>query len=439
MDPASTYYTNDQPWPLRDRVLYVTYDITDQLRDGENAVGMMLGNGWYSDDGQSPGRQSYAERPRMIAQLVIDYASGRRDVVVSDGSWRSAAGPVISNEISMGEHYDARLEQPLWCSPGFDESSWQPAKVGCAPSENLEAQMVRPAGSSKRARPLRCIKSGLRPTSSILASTSAVGRRFACQKPRAASCDCGTPERSMRRGGLIRATAWQAAQTDVYEFGSDAHESWEPRFTLHGFRYVELSGLTSEPSRDAALGRHVRNDVETTGDFSCSNEIANQLQSNIRWTLASSFQGVPQDAADRAERMGWLGDTGFVVDEYFVNFDGAAFWTKWLEDIRDAQRPNGNVPVIAPLHLGRLPGNGENKAWRIAPDWTVTYPLFVWAMYWYYGDRTLVAEHYDALVQLVDYYGTLADDDILPSVLGDHMEPQSDGSPAFSRVTRHRI
>ena len=431
LDPASTYYKNDQPWPLTDRALYVTYDVTSQLVVGENVLGVMLGNGWFSDDGNSPGRQSYADRPRLIAQLVLEYADGHRETLGSGAAWRTAPGPITANEICLGETYDARREQAGWNAPGFDDSHWQPARLAEAPCETLSAQMVEPC---------RVVQS--LPAVALSEPSPGVfvfdfGQHFSgwtqIEVPPGA-----TSEIRLRHAGAVHPDGsldtrnnLAANQTDLYVPAGGQATVWEPRFTLHGFRYVEVTGYPGKPTLQSVAGRHVRNDVASVGGFSCSHALANQVESNIRWTLAASLQGIPQDAADRHERVGWLGDTGFVANEYFVNFDLAAFSTKWLRDIRDAQRPNGDVPVIAPLHMGRLPGIGESKAWRGAPDWTATYPLFVGAMYWYYGDKRIVAENYDALVRLVDFWGTQARDGILPSVLGDHMEPQDDGSPSF--------
>ncbi|WP_437222375.1 family 78 glycoside hydrolase catalytic domain [Planctomicrobium sp. SH661] len=431
LDPSSTYYTNDQPWPLTDRVLYVTHDVTQIIQPGENALGAMLGHGWYSADRTPPGRQVYGDRPRLLAQLIIEHPEGEPTVIATDNTWQSHPGPVTANEICLGEDYDARLESRGWNTPAALTSDWRPAIEVEVPSPNLSAQMLPPC---------RVVSS--LPAVKLTETAPGVylfdfGQHFSGWTQLKVTGDRGRVV-TLRHAGAVfpdgsldTRSHYAATQTDQYTLRGNADEVWEPRFTLHGFRYVEMRGFPGTPTLETLVGRHVRNAVEISGTFECSNPLLNQLQSNIQWTLATSFQGIPQDAAERPERMGWLGDTGFVAEEYFVNFDTAAFWTKWLQDIRDTQRPNGDVSVICPIHLGRVPGLPESKAWRGAPDWTSTYPLLVWYMYWYYGDQRIVEEHYEPLKRLVAWYESQADDGILGSVLGDHMEPQDDGSGSY--------
>jgi len=432
LDPASSYYTNDQPWPLTDRVWYVTYDVTDMIRPGNNVIGAMLGHGWYSADGGSPGRQPYGDRPRLLAQLVVDNIDGGRTIVGSDATWQTMRGPVIANEICLGESYDARLEQSEWSTSAAETSQWKSAIAVAAPSQNLSAQMLPPC---RVISTLPAVKMSQTAPGVYLFD---FGQHFSGWTQLRVKGPRGTMVRIRHAGAIFddgrldTRSNHSATQTDHYTLRGGEEEIWEPRFTLHGFRYAELTGFPGTPTLETLTGRHVRNDVDVSGTFTCSHPLLNQIQSNIQWTLATSLQGIPQDAAERNERMGWLGDTGFVAEEYFVNFDAASFWTKWLREIRDSQRPNGDVPVISPLHFGRVPGMSETKAWRGAPDWTSTYPLLVWYMYWYHGDRRIVEEHYEPLQRLVAWYESQAKDGILASVLGDHMEPQDDGTSSYA-------
>jgi len=431
LQPHPTYYTNDQPWPLKDRVLYVTHDLAEHLQPGDNAAGVMLGHGWYSAAGAHPGRQPYGDRPKALVQIEIEYADGTRQQVISDKSWKVSAGPVTSNEMCLGESYDARLVSNGWDAPGFDDRSWEAAAEVPAPSERISSQCSPPS------RVVETLPAIARSEPSPGVFVFDFGQHMSGWTRVRVAGPAGTTLR-LRHAGRVHADSsldvrnnLAAEQTDAYTLRGDAEEVWEPRFTLHGFRYVELTGYPGKPPLNAVEGRHVRNDVEITGSFRCSNPLIDRIHTAARWTLATSLQGLPQDAAERQERMGWLGDSGFLVDEYLMLFDSASFWTKWLRDIQDAQRPDGNVPVIAPLHLGRLPAMSEQKGWRLAPDWTATYPLIVWSLYWHCGDERVLAEHYDSLCRLAAYYESQANGEILPSVLGDHMEPQADGSPSF--------
>ncbi len=186
-----------------------------------------------------------------------------------------------------------------------------------------------------------------------------------------------------------------------------------------------MTGFPGTPGPANLEGRFVYNAVETSGSFQCSNPLLNRIHRNVCWTFMSSLQGIPQDAGERHERVAWLGDTGFVAEDYMVNFDTVAFWAKWLNDIKDSQRPNGDVPVISPLHWR------DPYSWF--PCWKSTYPLIAWYLYQYYGDERVLAEHYEGMKKLVDFLGSRANNQIIPNGLGDHMEPdRASGKSNFS-------
>jgi alpha-L-rhamnosidase len=215
-----------------------------------------------------------------------------------------------------------------------------------------------------------------------------------------------------------------ADQTDTYILKGEGLERWQPRFTLHGFRYVEVIGYPGEPTLDALEGQVVYSSVPTIGEFSCSNPLLNRIHQNVCWTLQGSFQGIPQDAADRAERVGWLGDPAFVAEDYLVNYGSVRFWAKWLDDIQDAQKPDGEVPHVCPIHWGP-------KSYSEWPTWQSTYAMFAWYLYQYYGDERVLAKHYESIKRQVSYFRARAKDHIMSKGLGDHMEPRSDGTSTF--------
>jgi len=415
LDPATTYYNNDQPFELGSRVLYVTYDVTGYLRKGKNTMGIMLGNGWYSDDGKSPGRESFGDRPILLLQMNIEYTDGRMVNIITDKSWKTADSPITANEICLGEEYDARLEKVGWNSPSYDDSDWDNAIQVNPPSGRLISQIIPPVKVMKTIKPVKI----LQPAEGIYIYD--FGQHFSGWTRLRVKGAKGT-QITIRHAGAVHAdgrldTSNQhgAAQTDTYILKGEGVEVWEPRFTLHGFRYAEVTGFPGTPTLENLEGRFVRNSVEISGSFECSNPLLNQIHHNVCWTFMTSLQGIPQDAGDRSERVGWLGDTGFVAEDYIYNLDTAAFWAKWLDDIKDSQRPNGDVPVVSPLHW--------RNPYSKFPCWKSTYPLITWYLYQYYEDKRVLADHYDGIAKLVAFLGTKANKHIISQGLGDHMEP----------------
>ncbi len=428
LDPATTYYRNIRPFELQARALYVTYDVTEMLRQGANVMAVMLGHGWYSADGDPPGRTPYADRPTLLLQMNVEFEDGETMAIATDESWKSASGPITANDFAGGEHYDARLEIAGWDAPESDDSEWDTAVLATAPGGVLTAQSLPPIRVMQTLRPTRILESATGSHIFDMGQHFSGWARLRVKGPRGARV-------TLRYAGRVnydvpaldrRNNLWftDAEQTDSYVLKGGGVEVWEPRFTLHGFRYVEVIGYPGTPTLDDLEGRVVYTAVETVGDFECSNDLINSIHHNACWTFMASMQGIPQDAAERAERVGWLGDTGFVIEDYLYNFDTASFWAKWVLDIRDAQKADGAVPHVSPVHW-----SGGYSYW---PTWQSTYPVIVWRLFQYYGDARVLAEHYDGVKKLVDYFGTQTEGLIVPEdewgkmPLGDHMEPQPD-------------
>jgi len=449
LDPGTTYYDNDQPFELNARVLYVTYDVTDLLRAGQNGMGVVLGHGWYSAEADIPPspshRTPYGNRPMFILQIDVELADGGSRCIATDDTWTTAAGPIVYNDYNNGETYDARLEIPDWNAPGFDASDWRTVLAMEPPNGALCAQMLPPIKVRKRIEPVGILEPGdgvyvydfgqnftgwtrlrvkgergTRVALRYAADIYADGRL----DDRSNTCNCPDSEEAYRQGrGRQGGIHHCARQTDIYILKGEGVEVWEPRFTLHGFRYVEVTGFPGEPVLEDLEGCFVCSAVETSGQFACSNPLINQIHRNTRWTFLSSLQSIPQDAADRSERVAWLGDPGFVAEDYILNFDTASFWAKWLSDIQDSQKSDGDVPVVSPLHW-----RGTHSPYSSMPAWKSTYPLFVWHLYWYYDDERILEAHYEGIARLIEFLGGQAHDQIIPHGLGDHMEPQADGT-----------
>jgi len=436
LDPGNTYYHNDQRIKLGSRVLYVTHDVTDHMKAGRNAVGVMLGHGWYSAEADIPPspshREPYGDRPRLILQMNVEFTDGRTSSVVSDKSWKTAAGPVTYNDYSNGETYDARLDKPGWDTPGHDDSDWDQAAVLDGPSGKMVAQMMPPIRVMKTFKPVRLLS----PKKGVYVYD--FGQNFSGWTRLRISGRRGTKvtlkhgARVYKDGSLdarsnlyILGCTHIARQTDTYILKGEGEEVWEPRFTMHGFRYAEITGLPGKPTLENLEGRHARSAVETVGRFACSNELINRIHRAACWTFMSSMQSFPQDAADRSERVGWLGDP--IPEDFMLNYDTAAYWTKWADDLSDAQKPNGDLPIVCPLHWRRT-WNGYG--WM--PVWKSTYPIVVWGIHQHYRDRRILREHYDGIKRLVGFLTSRSRGHILSGGLGDHMEPQRDGTVSSS-------
>jgi alpha-L-rhamnosidase len=438
LEPASTYYNNDQPYELGSRVLYATYDVGGDIRPGTNAIGVVLGHCWYSAEADSPLRDPYGPTPRLIIQLNIELESGRHLAIETDNKqWRVSSGPIIYNDLTHGETYDARNEQPGWATAGFDESSWAPASVTAPLSGALTAQLLPPARIMRTIPPVKVIKPK---TPEFFDNTYIYdfGQHFtgwvrlSVSGPRGAKLILRYGSRIYTEDDTLDTRSnsppvMGARQTDTYILKGDGIELWEPRFTLHGFRYVEVQGFRETPSVHVIEGRFVHSSVESTGEFESSNSLINQIHKNIQWTFSSSLQGYPQDAAERSERFGWLGDPGFVAEDYLNNYDMVGFFEKWLDDIQDSQKADGAIPLRSPLHW---------RAWRssnsVWPAWQSTYPMLVWYMYQYYGNTDVLLRHYENIQKLLRFQTRAAEDHIITAGLGDHMEPQVNESSLFS-------
>jgi len=441
LDPGTTYYNNDQPIDLGSRVLYVTYDVTDHLQTGGNAIGVMLGHGWYSAEDDIPPspshREPYGDRPRLMLQMNIELVDGDSVSIATrilansaTDTWKTSAGPITYNDYCNGETYDAQLEKPGWDTPGYDDSDWQKAFLIEAPDGILTAQVIPAIKVMKTIEPVRI----LNPKENVyvfdFGQNFSGWSRLRVRGPRGTRVTLKYAARVYDDGTLdARSNSHPrhvARQTDTYTLKGENTEFWEPRFTLHGFRYVEVTGFPGTPTLENLEGCVVHSAVDTSGNFTCSNSLINQIHHNICWTFMSSMQSFPQDAADRSERVGWLGDP--IPEDYIYNFGMAAFWSKWADDIKDAQKPDGDVPIICPLHWRRT----YTGAYSLMPVWKSTYPLVVWYVYWYYEDERILQKHYDGLKRLVDFLDANSPNCIVSGGLGNHMEPQPDGSHSSS-------
>jgi alpha-L-rhamnosidase len=390
------------------RVQYQDYDVTDLLAAGDNVIGAILGDGWYCGHVAYRDREVYGDRPKLLAQLEVTLADGSHTVVSSGGDWQVAAGPILEDDLLMGESYDARQELADWQRPGQGDGRWGPAVVFPDPGIELSPVLDAPVTSHEEVPPL----GGPR---------KAGGHRFIydfgqnlvgvvtlrVHAPAGTTIKLRYGEMLDSSGGLYVENLRSARATDFYTCkGDPAGESWTPKFTFHGFRYAELSGLPGDdaPGQGDLVAHVLHTDLPASGDFACSNPLINQLQHNIQWSQRANYLEVPTDCPQRDERLGWTGDAQAFIRTGAWNRDVGPFFSKWQRDIADAQAADGSEPAFIPA-IEPSPGDG-------GPGWADAAIICPWTVYECYGDRTLLARHFEELRRYVDYLATQSLDGI---------------------------
>jgi alpha-L-rhamnosidase len=393
LDPAFTTY------PVR--VLYSSYDVTPQLRAGKNAVGAMLGGGWATLRGNFP--TPYKE-PALLLQVNIELADGKTVSVASENSWKVAKGPIVSDSVYDGEIYDARRELPGWDLPGFDDSAWSAAQTVEGSKGTLSAQMMPPIRVIDSIVPVTLANP--RPGVFVydLGQNLSGWAELRVRGPRGAEVRLRFSELLYDDGMINRENLREAKSRDIYTLRGEGDETYQPRFTYHGFRYVEVTGYPGTPSLDSVRGHVVHTAVEPTGNFAASKALLNQIHKVIRWSDLTNLHSVPTDCDQRDERMGWMGDAQTSAEAMMLNFDMAAFFTNFLRDMRDVENPNGTLTDTVPHRYGSRPAD---------PAWGTAYPLICWYMYEQYGDRRILEENYEGLKKYVEFLGSRAPDHVL--------------------------
>ncbi|GIG91471.1 hypothetical protein Pen02_64070 [Plantactinospora endophytica] len=373
------------------RVQYQSYDVTGQLRSGDNALGAMLGDGWYSGSIAWFGTDNYGPRPLLSAALVVDYADGRTETVRTDGSWRATPGPFLYTDLIHGETYDARRLPAGWDGPGFDDAGWTAATVGGdgGATSRLVAQVDPPVRVTQELR-AQTLTQPTPGTWIVDLGQNMVGKvRLRVDGPAGTTVRIRHAEVLNPDGTAYTANLRTARATDLYRLRGGGPEVYEPTFTFHGFRYVELTGFPGTPDLGTVTGLVMHTDGELTSTFATSNPMVNQLHSNITWGQRGNFLSIPTDTPARDERLGWTGDINVFAETATFNMDSLTFLTKWLADLRDAQSANGAYPDVAPRSCC---GDGAT-GWA---DAGITVPYTLWQRY---GDLRVVEEHYESMVR----------------------------------------
>lgn len=392
----------------RVRVDYDVLDLTARLRRGTNALGLHLGNGWFNPLPKwwDVYRMPWFGAKRARLQLHLDYQDGSTAVVGTDESWSTAPGPVSSSCVYDGETYDATLESPGWNRPGFAERGWSKAHRVESPGGDLLAPTMPPIRVTE-SLPARTVREA-RPGAFVfdVGQNASGWARLKVRGPRGTRITLRYAEDVAADGSLDVTSNEKALATDVYILRGQGWETYEPHFTFHGFRYVEVTGLPEPPRLNQLEGRVVHTDVTPTGRFTCANPFIERLHRATQWSQRSNLMGYPMDCPQRDERLGWFGDAMVTADEALLNFDTVAFFRHWLDGIRRNQNPgNGDISIISPRPY--VPDEPD-------PTWSSAYPVVVWQAYLTSGDRHLLVEHFEAMRRYVDYLGTQAKEDVLP-------------------------
>ena len=401
------------------RIRYQVYDVTAMLRKGDNVVAGLVGDGWYSGHIGLGGYKHYGKIPALLAQLEVTYADGSMEQVVTDDTWKAAASPILSSDFMKGETYDARLEVKGWNALGIDDSAWMSANVRDEkPPHRLDGKLTEPkdnAAKDAEAAAPRVLESQVTepvrkiceiPAKAITEPTHACwtfdfGQNMVGYVRLKVSAPAGTKltlryaEVLNPDGTLYVKNLRSATSIDTYICKGGGVETFVPHFTFHGFRYVELTGLAAKPALDALTGIVISSDTPRAGEFACSDPRVNQLYSNIRWGQRGNYLSIPTDCPQRDERLGWMGDAQVFVRTATYNSDVAAFFSKWLVDVDDAQR-NGAFTDISP---GTGCGDGT-------PAWADAGVICPWTIYHVYGDTNLLEQHYPAMVRWIEWCRT---------------------------------
>lgn len=393
LDPGTTDYSK--------RVLYATYDVGSQLRQGRNTVGAIVGNGWYG-------------MPKLLLQLEVQHPDSSTTVIETRGMvadpterWWVTRSPIISNSIYDGEVYDARVERPGWDTP--DKSRPNPRD---RTARWLDAHPIEPPGGvlvSQKLEPIKVVDafkpvSLKEPAPGVFVFDTgqnlAGWARIRVKGERGTRVTLKFAENLSADGTVNQENLRAAAATDVYILKGGEDEEWEPRFTYHGFRYVQVEGFPGRPAMDSLTVKVVRSAVEPNGIFESSNSLINRIQKMVWWTEASNLHSIPTDCPQRDERMGWMNDMTVRIEQALYNFRLARFYNKFIDDVRDTQDEQGAIADTAPFKWGKRP----------ADPVSASYLLLAWHLYDHYGDTSAMERHFDGLRGWVDYLVSRSDD-----------------------------
>ncbi|OOQ61143.1 alpha-L-rhamnosidase [Mucilaginibacter pedocola] len=412
------------------RTLYVTYDVTAQVATGKNAIGVLLGNGWYNHQSTAVWDfhlAAWRARPTFCLDFRITYDDGTFETISSNEQWKTSLSPITLNSIYTAEHYDAQLDQPGWNTVDFDDKKWKPAFARPTPSQNIVSQQVVP---------VRAVETIPAKSITKLDDESVVfdlGRNISGVSKITVSGKAGTVirlkhgERLYKNGHVdlsnidlhYRPTDDKDPfQVDIFTLSGKGQESFMPKFNYKGFQYVEVT--SSEPvelNKESLTGYFMHSDVPPVGTVATSNPTINKIWYATNNSYLSNLFGYPTDCPQR-EKNGWTGDAIIASETGLYSFDGITVYEKWMADHRDEQQPNGVLPSI-------IPTAGWGYEWGNGPDWTSTIAMIPWNVYLFYGDQKILADNYDNIRRYVNHINDLYPSGLCSWGLGDWVPVKS--------------
>ncbi len=409
------------------RSLYVTYDVTSMMREGRNAVGVMLGNGFYNPTTKDVWYCNNAPWVAPVAlrlNLHVVFADGTSETVVSDGSWQWSTGEITYQNIRSGETQDKRRTVEGWSKPDFDAVGWKPVIPVAGPKGALRAQMHPPIRTAEEVPVVGITEPKPGVYVFKMAENMTGWTRFRVKGKPGQKITLRHAETLLPDGTINTDNSgftYGRWQTDEIILGESGEGVFEPHFSYHAFQYVQIEGLGAAPSEDVLVGVKVHTDLPEAGTFECSSKLINDIQAMMRRTYLNNMHGLPTDCPHR-EKLGWMCD-GFMASEMGMwNFDGAALYAKWIRDMADDQEPDGRLSPI-------IPGTGwakEAGGGGFDPLWTGVTVFMPWHLYQMYGDTRLLAEHFYSMRRYVDYVESKSVDGLISepafNILGDWLE-----------------
>ncbi len=452
LDPGFTTY--------RKQAMYTVHDITALVKKDGNTMGIMLGNGWWNP---LPFKffarwdlRNYQQtgRPCAKAEIHLRYADGTQEIIATDASWQAAPGPITQNNVYIGEHYDARLEQKNWSSANEDQTAWKSAVVVAGPEGLLTAQMQPPIRVTRRVTPI-----GIKQLSPGVFIAD-MGQNFAGAahiKVKGAagtkvilrygetlfedgSVNLMTTAATQIKKGGIKAPAGAPEslwQEDNYTLKGVGTEEWHPRFTFHGFRYIEITGWPGTPTVNDIEGLRMNSDVAGNGSFACSDTAFNALHDVVQWTFLSNIFSVQSDCPGR-EKMGYGADIAVTANAYMYNYNMANFYTKTVRDFANEQQADGGITEIAPFTGIADRGYGGDSG---PLGWEIAFPYVQKQLYDMYGDKRIIENNYEAFKRQMNFLESKAKENIFFWDIGDHeaLDPKPDALSATAFYYHHAL
>lgn len=411
LDPMITQYDK--------RVAYVTHDVTRQLVRGRNAIGVELGNSWYNatfGEAWNFDQASWRAQPQLLLQLNIEYSDGSTQQVSSDKSWTLSSGPIVFDQTRIGESYDARLEKTGWSKPDYDDSTWRPVAIREAPQGRLTAVNAEPIKVMQTLKPVKLTEPKPGVFVFDLGQNMAGWPQLRVKGPagmtvRLKCAELLNADGTVNQKNISPHVRSKDFQLDTYTLKGDGVEVWEPKFTFHGFQYVEVEGFPGRPDLGAISGRVVHTAFESVGSFECANELLNQIERATVWSYLGNFIGYPSDCPHR-EKNGWTGDAQLATQLGLEHFRAEAAYTEWMRDIASMVREDGKLPSIVPT-------GGWGYSTLDGPAWESAFVLIPWELYQQSGDRRILAKNYEGFKRWVDWYTRSTTNHIIEYGLGD--------------------